>query len=541
MFNNVKIGVRLALGFGTVMLLMLSIIIASIYGFRNTGRYMHEVVNDRFPKVEKAADTLDKINIVARSSFGVLLTDSKTEIDKDLERITKAMQAIDKNVDALGKSAGTEEGRDIYNAFIRAKQEYDPAMNTFVALMMSGRIDEAKRLRLVDIRKMQRERYMPAIENIIKYEEKMTKQAGSDAEAAKSRALTLVIAFALSAMLLSFILGVLITRSISGPLKVAKDAAERVAAGDLTVNVTVDRKDEIGELNKTIGAMIVNLQNIVSRIKEAANSIMAGSEELSSNSSQITRGMSEQTERASQIATASAEMSQTVLDIAKNASSIAASSSTAQTQSDDGELIVRKTAEEVQDIAQTVSIASQLIKSLGARSTQIGEIVNVIKDIADQTNLLALNAAIEAARAGEQGRGFAVVADEVRKLAEKTSKATTEIGGMITTIQNETEKAVEAMAQSHRKVAIGVDLSKQAGGSLKKITESIHELQLMVHQIATATEEMAAVSETISSDIEGVASVSKDTLASAEQIVDSSTNLSRLASGLKEIVKRFKL
>jgi methyl-accepting chemotaxis protein len=164
----------------------------------------------------------------------------------------------------------------------------------------------------------------------------------------------------------------------------------------------------------------------------------------------------------------------------------------------------------------------------------------VIKDIADQTNLLALNAAIEAARAGEQGRGFAVVADEVRKLAEKTSKATAEVGEMIGAIQDETSKAVQAMTESQTRVEKGVSLSAEAGDALHKILNSVQGLQSMVQQIASATEEMSTVSDTISSDIEIVASVSMETSNSAAEIKGASNNLAKLSSDLQEVTRKFK-
>ncbi len=175
-----------------------------------------------------------------------------------------------------------------------------------------------------------------------------------------------------------------------------------------------------------------------------------------------------------------------------------------------------------------------------ARQKNIGEIVSVIKDIADQTNLLALNAAIEAARAGEQGRGFAVVADEVRKLAERTSKATSEIGSMIGAIQDEVQKAVASMNEGTKRVEIGVEYSSNAGEALKNIVRSVDNLQSMVQQIASATEEMSTVSEQISSDIETIANVSKETSAGSEQIAQSSSDLARLASKLSDLVRQFR-
>jgi methyl-accepting chemotaxis protein len=197
--------------------------------------------------------------------------------------------------------------------------------------------------------------------------------------------------------------------------------------------------------------------------------------------------------------------------------------------------------EKVNEIANSVSRSAELITSLGERSKQIGEIINVIKDIADQTNLLALNAAIEAARAGEQGRGFAVVADEVRKLAERTTKATSEIGGMIGTIQSEVDIAVNSMDEANKRVELGVQDVTKAGESLNKIVASVDSLQSMVQQIATATEEMSTVSETINCDIETIARVSQDTSSGSGQIAASASDLSRLSSDLQRVAGQFKM
>jgi methyl-accepting chemotaxis protein len=275
-------------------------------------------------------------------------------------------------------------------------------------------------------------------------------------------------------------------------------------------------------------------------ITGTANQVASASEQLSATVHQMTRRLDEQSNKSSQVATAATEMSQTVVDIAKNASNIATSSVDTLKIAQIGEKIVCDTVNEVQVISNTVAESSQLIKTLGERSQQIFEIVDVIKDIADQTNLLALNAAIEAARAGEQGRGFAVVADEVRKLAEKTSKATAEVGEMIGAIQSETGRAVTAMAESQTRVEKGVALSSDAGSALRKILDSVQGLQSMVQHIASATEEMSTVSESISADIEVIASVSKETNTSAIEIETASNNLARLSADLQEVTRKFK-
>jgi methyl-accepting chemotaxis protein len=251
--------------------------------------------------------------------------------------------------------------------------------------------------------------------------------------------------------------------------------------------------------------------------------------------------MSSQSARASQIATATEEMSQTVIDIAKNSANIASAATDTASIADQGANVVNKSVNESKAISATVDNSVRVMQTLGDRSKQIGEIIAVINDIADQTNLLALNAAIEAARAGEQGRGFAVVADEVRKLAERTAKATSEIGGMIGSIQGDVGQAVQAMDATSKKVEVGLEYSMNAGEQLATIVSSVTSLQGMVQQIATATEEMSTTSEAISGDIQEIANGSREISSGADQIAQSSTELARLAGALKGIVEQFKV
>ncbi|HXG30708.1 MAG TPA: methyl-accepting chemotaxis protein [Thermodesulfobacteriota bacterium] len=344
-----------------------------------------------------------------------------------------------------------------------------------------------------------------------------------------------VIAIAVASVLI-------LTRLIAEPLAdLTTNVASRVAQGDLSVKIEVNGRDEIGELYGAMKRMVESLKRMIADIKSMSDNLASASQELSASSEQMSRGVAEQSGRASQIATSATEMSQTVIDIAKNASNIASSATETTKIAQDGRAVVGKSVEEVKAIAETVNESARLMSSLGDRSKQIGEIVNVIKDIADQTNLLALNAAIEAARAGEQGRGFAVVADEVRKLAERTAKATSEIGEMIGAIQNEVQKAISSMDVGTKRVGVGVDLAMQAGISLDTIVRSVNALQTMVQQIASATEEMSTVSDQISGDIETIASVSRETSTSSEQVAQASADLAMLATKLGGIVGQFRV
>ncbi len=352
--------------------------------------------------------------------------------------------------------------------------------------------------------------------------------------------LAMVIGVLIACAIVIILAGIFV-KSIINPIITVRNVAMKVADRDLSDNITVNSRDELGEMAEGFNKMMESLRFVIGKINDTTNSAASSSEELSATVQQIARRTEEQAERTNQVATASTQMAQTVIDVAKNTANIASSANVTLKTAQQGADVVSRTVNEVQEIAQTVSELAQGMVSLGERSKQIGDIVGVIKDIADQTNLLALNAAIEAARAGEQGRGFAVVADEVRKLAEKTTNSTAQIGEMITAIQVEMERAVQSMDVGSSKVETGVHLATEAGESLQEIVRSVNELQAMVQQIASATEEMSAVSEHISSDIEIVASVSRETSASSTEISQAVDNIARLSAELKGEAGRFRL
>ncbi|MGC2062167.1 MAG: methyl-accepting chemotaxis protein [Thermodesulfovibrionales bacterium] len=315
--------------------------------------------------------------------------------------------------------------------------------------------------------------------------------------------------------------------------------AKRIEEGDLTMQLETTGNDT--GIFLAMKNMVSTLKRMIADVKSSAESMASASEQLSTSAEEMSRGIIDQSGRAAQIATSSEEMSQTVVDVARNAANIASSATVATDTANEGGKVVGRSVEAVKSIAVAVAESADTVKNLGEKSTQIGEIVNVINDIADQTNLLALNAAIEAARAGEQGRGFAVVADEVRKLAERTAKATSEIRGMIGGIQAEVDGAVLKMETSTQQVQVGVACSIQAGNSLKSIVESVGGLQSMVQQVASATEEMSTASEQVSGDIQAIADSSSQISTGSNQISQSAFDLARLATTLHGVVAQFKV
>lgn len=377
-------------------------------------------------------------------------------------------------------------------------------------------------------------------------EDALTKEimvtAGDLAHDAK-RTLAISFIFTCVLIILTAVLGFVIMIGITKPLARILHMLEDIAdgEGDLTRRLHVDRKDELGEVSFWFNRFVDNVHGIVSQLAGNALQVSASCHELNSTAEQIATAAEEVACQAGTVATASEEMSATSNDISSNCAQAAASSNRASDTANGGAEVVQQTLLEMQNIAERVRDSAHTVQSLGARSDQIGAIVGTIEDIADQTNLLALNAAIEAARAGEQGRGFAVVADEVRALAERTTRATKEIGTMIKAIQSETGGAVASMEFGVQEVERGMESSRRSGDALQNILSAINEVTMQIHQIATAAEEQTAVTGEISSNIHQINGVVSETATGAHETARAAGHLSALASDLNQIVGRFKL
>ena len=316
---------------------------------------------------------------------------------------------------------------------------------------------------------------------------------------------------------------------------------KRFAEGDLTVKLHVDKDDDIGKLFNGFNLAVENIRNALFSVEEAINATASAGNEISSSSEEMAAGAQEQSTQTMEVASSIEEITKNILESSRNSITASDAAANAGQIAKDGGKIVNETIEGMNRIADVVKKSANTVEALGKSSDQIGEIVQVINDIADQTNLLALNAAIEAARAGEQGRGFAVVADEVRKLAERTSKATKEIATMINQIQKETHGAVKAMQEGTKEVEKGKDLANRAGDSLKQIITGSQKVVDLVNQVANASEEQSGAAEKISKSIEGINNVTQESAAGIHQIARASEDLSRLTTNLQELILRFKL
>ncbi|MBI5639098.1 MAG: methyl-accepting chemotaxis protein [Nitrospirae bacterium] len=365
---------------------------------------------------------------------------------------------------------------------------------------------------------------------------------GIKAVSSKAGRLSLIqILLAIIAVISTVVLSTVLIRKILASVQSVGETVGAASHGDLSRDVSVTSDDELGEMARNITSMMGSLREMTRKIIDVTSTLASSSEEVSATTAQISNGINDQTSQVEQSATATTEISQTIMDVAKNASEASTASKEATEIALEGKRVVEETVSGMMNIARTVEESSKTIEELGESSKQIGEIINVIKDIADQTNLLALNAAIEAARAGEQGRGFAVVADEVRKLAERTTKATGQISAMISKIQNDTEVSVKSMSEGKESAEEGVKLVERARESLDRIVGASERCLDMVRLIATATEEQSTAIEEVSTTMESIASVSKSSLTAVSQINTATNDLARLAGELKQLVGWFKV
>ncbi|WP_412093198.1 methyl-accepting chemotaxis protein [Pseudomonas viridiflava] len=358
-------------------------------------------------------------------------------------------------------------------------------------------------------------------------------------DAESDHAVMMIIAATVLALLLSVLAAWIITRQITTPLQETLEVVERVAAGDLSRNLNVNRKDELGKLQSTIQRMTVSLRELVGGIRDGVTQIASAAEELSAVTEQTSAGVNNQKVETDQVATAMHEMTATVQEVARNAEEASEAAVAADQQAREGERVVNEAIAQIERLASAVGNSSEAMGALKQESEKIGSVLDVIKSVAQQTNLLALNAAIEAARAGEAGRGFAVVADEVRSLAQRTQKSTEEIEALIVSLQSGTQQAASVMDSSRELSASSVDLTRRAGGSLENITKTVSAIQSMNQQIAAAAEQQSATAEEINRSIINVRDVSEQTSAASEETAASSIELARLGTHLQTLVSRF--
>ncbi|MCU0070592.1 methyl-accepting chemotaxis protein [Pseudomonas koreensis] len=536
--RNLNIAPRAFLGFAFIALLVIVLGVFAVNRMSIIRQASLEMESTQLPSVTQLAVVTENVLRLRILSFRILVNRDPAGLQEAQTRIgvlVDKVRAAQASYAAL--PAGSEE-RALYQTFATTLDNYLQAQNQMMDLSRQDKVDEMRTLINTKI-KDGTDKMGEQLNQLIAINSADAKTASSQAGDQYSGAITGIIVVAVMAALLTVLLAWLLTRSIVTPLNRAVAAAQTIAGGNLTKAIEVDGKDEPARLLEALAAMQTNLRKTIEQIAGSATQLGAAAEELSAVTEEASRGLQQQNDEIEQAATAVNEMTAAVEEVARNAVSTSEASNQSTHAAREGRDQVVKTVDAIQTMTHDVQNTAQMIEGLAAQGRDIGKVLDVIRAIAEQTNLLALNAAIEAARAGEAGRGFAVVADEVRALAHRTAQSTQEIEKMVAGIQNGTGEAVESMQQSNQRTQSTLEMARAAGIALEQITQSIHQINERNLVIASASEEQAQVSREVDRNLVNIRDLATQSAAGANQTSAATHELSRLAVDLNAMVARF--
>jgi methyl-accepting chemotaxis protein len=536
-FYDLNIGSKLSLSFALVALAAAGIGLSGYYGIESVKTDMVDLKQNGLEGVTAVASANEALLTLRGNLLAGLNSPTEALRQKYVASLSDLIPQFDAALDRFSKTRMNEKEQESFAKLKDAWSQYKPIVQKGAVLISERKNDAA-------ISIIYGEGLQPvtssrqAIAALLEAEAKSAEEMAKEAEAAASTSKAIMFVVLAIGLFTAIALGLFITRLISKPVK---EVVAKIENADLNSQFNSDRGDEIGGLQRSFDKFVTSIKETLLEVAEASSAVASASSQISSSTEEMAAGAQEQTSQAGEVASAVEEMSKTIVENSRNAASTSETAKRAKVAAEQGGTVVEETVKGMNRIALVVNESAQTVKALGRSSDQIGEIIGVIDDIADQTNLLALNAAIEAARAGEQGRGFAVVADEVRKLAERTTKATKEIAVMIKQIQSETSGAVSAMEEGTKEVEKGKEMADKAGESLKQIVEVSQQVTDMIAQIAASSEEQSSASEQISKNVEAISTVTGETATATQQISRAAEDLNRLTENLQQLVGKFRL
>ena len=538
--RNLTIGLRASLFFALMTLLMVALGGFALLQMQRMHSYSDEVDKNWLPAILASNDIGLATSRVRALTLRLLTQETPADINDTLARMQEgkaALHAADGRYEALISS---EQERTAYGQFVAARDRYMAQQEVVTNLVTSGRRQAAE-----DAVSSKLNGY--ADDMVAKLAE-LTRlnQQGASAAAGKTSdvygdSVKMVLALAIASVIATIVLALMLTRSIVGPISQALQVARTIASGDLSQRVQVEGSDEPAELLKALAAMRDSLSDTIEGISNASSQLASASEELNAVTEDSARGLRQQNNELEQAATAVNEMTAAVEEVARNAASTSDASRETDEHSRNGQDQVRQTVSSINALTNDLTETADNVESLAAEVNSITQMLDVIRAVAEQTNLLALNAAIEAARAGEQGRGFAVVADEVRALAHRTQQSTTEIEQMIGSVQKGASSAVQAMQGSTGLAATTLRLAQAAGEALEGVTRAVSSINERNLVIASASGEQVQVAREVDRNLVNIRDLSTQSAAGAEQTNSASQELSRLAVQLRDLVARFRL
>ena len=538
--RNMNIAPRAFLGFAFIGALMLFLGVFALNQMSKIRAATEDITLSSVPSI-RALDEFTQLTLRLRVLSYRLLTNREPEVQqKTLEAFELRNQQIRTAQGIYEKLIESSEERSTYDEYVRLLGQYHQIEERMKSLSRANQVEELRTLLNTELLSNS-EQVNAVLTRLLDINNKMALATNKDAEDQYNMAFNMVVSLLVIATLLTLLFAWLLTRSITLPISQALEAAEEVAEGNLTRPINVDGNDEAGRLLAAMAKMQDKLRDTLQRIAGSATQLASAAEELNAVTDESARGLTQQNNEIEQAATAVNEMTSAVEEVARNAVSTSEASRNATTSAGDGRDLVQETVSAIERMSGDVQATATLIGDLANESRDIGKVLDVIRGLADQTNLLALNAAIEAARAGEAGRGFAVVADEVRALAHRTQQSTSEIERMIGSIQAGTEHAVDSMRNSTERAESTLNIAKGAGMSLDTINTAIVEINERNLVIASAAEEQAQVAREVDRNLVNIRDLSVQSATGASQTSAASSELSRLAVDLNGMVGRFRL
>ncbi|NWC93176.1 MULTISPECIES: methyl-accepting chemotaxis protein [unclassified Pseudomonas] len=538
--RNMNIAPRAFLGFALIGALMLFLGVFALNQMSKIRAATEDITLSSVPSI-RALDEFTQLTLRLRVLSYRLLTNREPDVQqKTLESFDVRNQQIRTAQAVYEKLIESPEERSTYDEYVRLLGQYHQIEERMKSLSRANQVEELRTLLNTELLNNS-DQVNAILSRLLDINSKMALATNQQAADQYDMAFELVVVLLILATALTMLFAWLLTRSITQPIAQALDAAEEIAEGNLTRPIKVEGNDEAGRLLLAMAKMQDKLKDTLQRIAGSATQLASAAEELNAVTDESARGLTQQNNEIEQAATAVNEMTSAVEEVARNAVSTSEASKNATSSAGDGRDLVQETVSAIERMSSDVQATATLIGNLAEESRDIGKVLDVIRGLADQTNLLALNAAIEAARAGEAGRGFAVVADEVRALAHRTQQSTSEIERMIGSIQAGTEHAVDSMRNSTERAESTLNIAKGAGMSLDTINTAIVEINERNLVIASAAEEQAQVAREVDRNLVNIRDLSVQSATGASQTSAASSELSRLAVDLNGMVGRFRL
>ncbi len=538
--RNLGIAPRAAICFTVMALLVLFLGVMSLNKMADLNQSTTSIASDGLVPTRLLGELADTTTRFRTMSYVVLVNRAPADVAKAEARLDVLTKKANRIVEDYAPLVSGPEEADKFRQFKEAMGNYLIAQNKLLEVSRAGRDAEIPGLISGDLKRYS-DQMAPLLEWMLEVNRKDSEASVVDAGNQYVNARNIIIAVLVLTALMTVLLAVVLTRSIVRPLSDAVRAAENVAQGDLTQAVQIQGRDEVTRLQQALHTMQTNLRDTLQQISGSATQVASAAEELNAVTEEGSRSLQQQNDEIEQAATAVNEMTAAVEEVASNAVSTSTASQQSSSSAIQGSQRVQETVTAIQQMTNDVETTAEQVRSLAGQTRDIGKVLDVIRAIAEQTNLLALNAAIEAARAGEAGRGFAVVADEVRALAHRTQQSTQEIEVMVSGIQQGSSQAVASMQNSSARAQTTLDVARSAGVALEEITRSVGEISDRNLVIASAAEEQAQVSREVDRNLVNIRDLSLQSSAGANQTNSASHELSRLAVELNQMVGRFKI